>query len=951
MISKNTMSYAIQLLTAIILVSLLAHTSVSAKDLNEKLGDLSVSAAENLIAIRKGVKKAEALSAKTKKGLAVLRNNKELINNISKKLGNKRYADSVNGAVRQLTKGITKLDGAYKKVSNSNIGKVSKQLTKGVGRTIDVAAKTKFWLETAVKVKDLAEKENISASDVADLGMDSFVNIADKILPFSGTLTKSTYDSIIGIGKQMDIMSDRSGDTIIEKYDRYDLLAAATNNPKRDSLFKYRISSVKDEISQANDVNDLQAIYEKLHKEEIREHEEFVRSIKQLIASAHDNKAYYGGKKTYIETLNTIKSQAEKRLERIKLVGGDLEKKLREHFYLQSALIIAKNTDQQIKQTRASIKNQAEQLTTNKERILNISNKVDNENFTSNLAKNNKTESAGPTTSEVQNDDALDSKKQAADNLLSENKARANEYKSLYTQLKNDPGNQELKQRVEEADKLLRESTTKYIASRAEIRERIPGYGQPAYSRDAIRSRIDDEYSEQAGYQYKDYTAANLLPIAARQEQNTNAETRRRQKHQRIKQEINEKYKNKRQSERDAKQQRIKQEINEKYENQLQAERNTKRRQERQRIKQMLINKYWNRSRPRAVINKRGVQTRSYEKLVKDGGGGVGGGNSRTREVGSKLASGSIRDTPANVIDQDGSTKPTGSGGAILPQGTVITDLDPLTYGFGNYAYGTIAYGKSSISIMPSYKGQISPYTLRVLRKNFITTRPRYLSLGQPLSFYGLKESIPNKDSARANSLKYSDHVRVRSRDYGDYSYVAWGSWSGGKNTRINFDSESRNFTGNVKGGHFVYGRRLGVDDIPKSGSARYAGQVMGGYSAFDMNGMPDGIQEINSITGNINMAATFRDGNNSLSGTMNLDRNGTAWVTARFNTQNARPNPNDSGFKASLDSEDGGRGGLRGSFFGFGANAAEVGGNFFFLKENKTGLGLASGVFRAKKQ
>ena len=321
---------------------------------------------------------------------------------------------------------------------------------------------------------------------------------------------------------------------------------------------------------------------------------------------------------------------------------------------------------------------------------------------------------------------------------------------------------------------------------------------------------------------------------------------------------------------------------------------------------------------------------------------------------------------PADVPDYHGPITRSGStDGPITGPGTTDTeisgsatpppfaiDLDRLKYGFGNYAYGTVAFGKSSISVMPAYRKDIAPYIIenKNLRKTLRLQR-RTLSLGQPISFYGLKESVPSKDSAKSASLRYSDRVRVRSRDYGDYSYVAWGSWSGDKNTRINLvDTEGElQLYNHVRGGHWVYGRRLGVDDIPKSGSARYTGQVMGGYSAFGMDGMPDGTQEINSITGNINMTVTFRDGNNSLSGTMNLDRNGVSWATARFNTQNARANPNDPGFKASLNSEDGGRGGLRGSFFGFGSNAAEVGGNFFFLKGNK--IGLANGIFRAKKQ
>ena len=220
------------------------------------------------------------------------------------------------------------------------------------------------------------------------------------------------------------------------------------------------------------------------------------------------------------------------------------------------------------------------------------------------------------------------------------------------------------------------------------------------------------------------------------------------------------------------------------------------------------------------------------------------------------------------------------------------------------------------------------------------------------LRFPRLKESVPN-----SGTVIPSDRIKVRARDYGDYNYVAWGSWSGGENTRLITGRRSygeivsgENVLGvreNVRGGHWIYGQRLGAADIPKSGVARYAGQAMGFLS--DRSVSPRTL-EMNSITGDINMAVTFRDSNFRLSGSLNLDRNGTDWVTARFNQQNAKfhsPDINSPNhhFSAKLNVDGSHKGSLSGSFFG--ANAAEVGGNFYIDKYPET----ARGVFRAKQQ
>ena len=257
----------------------------------------------------------------------------------------------------------------------------------------------------------------------------------------------------------------------------------------------------------------------------------------------------------------------------------------------------------------------------------------------------------------------------------------------------------------------------------------------------------------------------------------------------------------------------------------------------------------------------------------------------------------------------------------------------------GNYAFGTIIGGNFSrnsgsqsgfigVDTTPSVDGGTVDRYLFGYARNILPVIRNGNSTSIGLSFDNLKESVSSNSSGNA-SLVSSDRIRAHSEDYGDYSYIAWGSWAGGENTRYrNYDR--------IRGGHWIYGQRLGTVDIPKSGSARYIGQVRGNYVNRDRATV-----EMNSITGDINMNFTFRDSNFSLSGVMNLDRNGEDWATARFNRQNAR-----SGniFRTSLKVQGGGRGQLRGSFFG--ANAAEAGGSFAVNKD-----GIAVGVYRAKKQ
>lgn len=177
--------------------------------------------------------------------------------------------------------------------------------------------------------------------------------------------------------------------------------------------------------------------------------------------------------------------------------------------------------------------------------------------------------------------------------------------------------------------------------------------------------------------------------------------------------------------------------------------------------------------------------------------------------------------------------------------------------------------------------------------------------------------------------------------DFGSYSYVAWGTWDGG--TAITYTADSDGKTFNPVDGHWVYGQAIGPDDIPKTGSASYAGSVMGGYVNHG-----NGTVETNSITGTINMNVVFSNSNNSLSGTMNLKRNNAAWVNTSFSSGAARPSATGGSYRSELTVENGGKGNIRGAFFGPGAE--EMAGSYNVDKQSGD-FGGSSGVFRAKKQ
>ena len=292
-----------------------------------------------------------------------------------------------------------------------------------------------------------------------------------------------------------------------------------------------------------------------------------------------------------------------------------------------------------------------------------------------------------------------------------------------------------------------------------------------------------------------------------------------------------------------------------------------------------------------------------------------------------------------NLANRNGTENVAGGRPDDLDITIDISDADRLKLLSGNYAmlYYTDLYFDSDLL----HWSLGSSYYLPLRNNN---------SSSLTLRFPILKESIPNSDPAKSNTLIPSDRIKVHARDYGDYSYVAWGSWSNGKNTRIRHHfQDGRQSVNPTLGGYWIYGQKLELGDIPRSGSARYTGQVKGHYMSERM--ASDTI-EMNSITGDINMNVNFRDSDFSLSGAINLDRNGEDWATARFNNQKPEGGIGFySGYHFFIRLDvDGDRDQNPSNFMWgdfFGANAAEVGGGFGVEK----GRERANGIYRAKKQ
>ena len=1031
MLGTNKISYAM-LLT--VLVAVMIHTSVSAKDFNEKMGDIATSTAENIRAIQKGVENTKLFSEKTKEGLVVLRNDVKLINDISRKLGNKRYADKLKGAARQLNKNITKMYGASKKLIRSKIGKVSKKLIKGTGKKINVAENVTFWTKYAIRAKNLAQKENVSIEEIANLGMDGFVKIANDIIPHSGDLTKFTGDNIKGIRLATAKLQDALNDDYTSDADYLNLLYEK-------EFFKLRIKNptYKAQIQQVSDVNDLQKIYSSILEDEFKQYEKVVKRIDASIERVQNMKRL-PAKESRIKSLQILKRLAKTRLNIIKS-GGDLEKQLSDIFYLTAASIIAEKADQQQQQTHDSINAQADQLAANKERILSIANKANEsynyDEYSPNSLASVENRIAGQEQQRIKQEIRNQYRKQAINEKYKQKMQaeRAAKRRQEQQRIKQEIRNQYRKQAINEKykQKMQAERAAKRRQEQQRIKQKIEKINRKTQAERATSSdvgrilsatdslRLGGNFAYGMAYYDKLYTdkpnkrfGSTLGPYRNQSApltknggnksaslffdslEEVTSNSRRFSDRVKASSEDYGDYNHTAWGSWSGGQntrlnfsssgsidnihggywvygQRpgiadIPKSGTARYVGQLMGDFIGERKYIRERspitgdIKMTVIfqdgnnsifgslnlkrsGKDWaiasfNTLNARSTPNPKTRSSDHFSTLlhIQDGLHPNDGGRLTGSFFGTNAAEAGgtfhLDKYTGNDIGFANGIFRAKNIGSVVDN---ISDVDRLKLLSGNHAFAINTDTSPDID-MSTYGSYPDPlyYNLSLPNDRGL---PNDSGSNLTLRFSELKESIPNDDPAKGNTLVPSDRIKVHARDYGDYSYIAWGSWSSGKNTRL-IDGGRQMLT---PGGRWIYGQRLKAADIPRSGSARYAGQLMGGWvSNWKMH---DSAREMDSITGDINMAVTFQDNDFSISGTMNLNRNGEDWATARFDKRNAKVSS--SILWAHHFSFISGGVNLSGSFFG--ANAAEVGGTFSYGKRENDET--AVGVFRAKKQ
>lgn len=217
-------------------------------------------------------------------------------------------------------------------------------------------------------------------------------------------------------------------------------------------------------------------------------------------------------------------------------------------------------------------------------------------------------------------------------------------------------------------------------------------------------------------------------------------------------------------------------------------------------------------------------------------------------------------------------------------------------------------------------------------------------------------------DGAEARSVTNGQAVELRAtvdntstpvtvnpaNHFGDYKYTAWGEWSGSIDLTPVLGGNGQ--YGRVSRGHWVLGQptidtpafQTFLNSGPNNGRATYNGTLMGNF-------LPSGGgAQYNIMGGQVQIVADFKNG--SLSGGMDVTKNGVYWSSAYFS--------NISIYRVTLNNNlgtafafngnqrvNGDSSHLSGAFYG--PLAEEVGGGWNILRSNGEG---AVGVFRAKR-
>jgi hypothetical protein len=509
---------------------------------------------------------------------------------------------------------------------------------------------------------------------------------------------------------------------------------------------------------------------------------------------------------------------------------------------------------------------------------------------------------------------SLEDKKLKADSLLSENKKRAQEYEVLYIQLKKDPNNKVLQQRVVDADQLLRDSTVNYIVLQNEIRQTDSKYGSSAYSRDAIRDRIDNNYSQ----------------IDSNKEKLAQLEAKEKALKSKIN-DVNESEESKKNKEMELAS--IQSQISQLGAKLKEFEKGTDE-------YSYVLNNWANLVRQKtSILN----EIRNLTNLIEN----------QKSEV-DKLQSNSysIMQSIVDTSDYNNDTKINLTQKA--QQTTVVTPSKVSYNDWKGYMTGNVRI-KGTAGELRYWGGNFDDdlndhpggFTLETNSKTGnvenvqINHGPSY-----DISYNEIQKSDYNANPKNVQIWKVdSNGNNTVVEATGSYTYTSWGIWQqdGGIYTDYNL---GHGIEHNVEG-HWVAGDV--TVDLPKTGSATYNGTVAGSwYTAGDLGNDANRPQYGGAIKGTMAMTVDFSNAA-IVAGNLNLKKaDNSSFATATMN--NMQMNTTNNAFHGKLigaNIMDNGQSGnvVKGRFYG--PKAEEIGGNW---NVNKTTGEFASGVFAGKK-
>jgi len=189
-----------------------------------------------------------------------------------------------------------------------------------------------------------------------------------------------------------------------------------------------------------------------------------------------------------------------------------------------------------------------------------------------------------------------------------------------------------------------------------------------------------------------------------------------------------------------------------------------------------------------------------------------------------------------------------------------------------------------------------------------------------------------------SNGIDPNIQVMIDSSTLGTYSYTDWGEWNGTGRTLPGSGDQP------AERGFWVIGRSSNTNDIPRTGTGIYNGDVQGLSTTSE------------NIGGQVSLTADF--GAATVSGSLDLKRaSGADWVTLQTGAMSYDVSQDfEINFTSTAATAHSPLGALipgavtnvRGAFFG--PNAEELAGHWTVSGAPDTGINSAAGVFRAQK-